>query len=81
MIAEVTEGIRIDKAPRTDTARPRRATRQFAGLLHDVREKTAATRAELQRRFGAHIARPVESVGWRRIAVKLARPHGSNGFA
>ena len=33
-----------------------------AGLLHDVLEKTATTSAELQRRFGAHIARLVESV-------------------
>lgn len=33
-----------------------------AGLLHDVLEKTAATRAELERRFGAGIARLVESV-------------------
>jgi hypothetical protein len=33
-----------------------------AGLLHDVLEKTATTSAELQRRFGAEIARLVESV-------------------
>ena len=33
-----------------------------AGLLHDVLEKTATTSAELQRRFGPHIARLVESV-------------------
>ena len=33
-----------------------------AGLLHDVLEKTATTSAELQRRFGARIARLVESV-------------------
>jgi (p)ppGpp synthase/HD superfamily hydrolase len=33
-----------------------------AGLLHDVLEKTATTGAELQRRFGARIARLVESV-------------------
>ena len=33
-----------------------------AGLLHDVLEKTATTSAELHRRFGAHIARLVESV-------------------
>ena len=33
-----------------------------AGLLHDVLEKTATTRAELRRRFGARIARLVESV-------------------
>ena len=33
-----------------------------AGLLHDVLEKTGTTRAELQRRFGADIARLVESV-------------------
>ena len=33
-----------------------------AGLLHDVLEKTRTTRAELQRRFGACIARLVESV-------------------
>ena len=109
----MTEGIHFDKAPRRATARPRRATRQFAGLpraqaamtfarachagqhreidhapfithpievgcllhgdgqpdeiiaaglLHDVLEKTATTRAELQRRFGAQIARLVESV-------------------
>ena len=32
------------------------------GLLHDVLEKTATTSAELHRRFGAHIARLVESV-------------------
>ena len=33
-----------------------------AGLLHDVLEKTATSSAELSRRFGAHIARLVESV-------------------
>jgi len=33
-----------------------------AGLLHDVLEKTATTAAELQSRFGAQIARLVESV-------------------
>lgn len=33
-----------------------------AGLLHDVLEKTATTSAELHRRFGAQIARLVESV-------------------
>ncbi len=33
-----------------------------AGLLHDALEKTATTSAELDRRFGAHIARVVESV-------------------
>ena len=33
-----------------------------AGLLHDVLEKTATTSAELQGRFGLHIARLVESV-------------------
>jgi HD domain len=33
-----------------------------AGLLHDVLEKTATTSAELHRRFGAQIARFVESV-------------------
>ena len=33
-----------------------------AGLLHDVLEKTATTSAELRRRFGARIARLVESV-------------------
>ena len=33
-----------------------------AGLLHDLLEKTGTTRAELQRRFGASIARLVESV-------------------
>jgi (p)ppGpp synthase/HD superfamily hydrolase len=33
-----------------------------AGLLHDVLEKTATTSAELQGRFGPHIARLVESV-------------------
>ena len=33
-----------------------------AGLLHDVLEKTATTSAELHRRFGANIARLVESV-------------------
>jgi hypothetical protein len=33
-----------------------------AGLLHDVLEKTATTSAELRRRFGAQIARLVESV-------------------
>ena len=33
-----------------------------AGLLHDILEKTATTSAELHRRFGAHIARLVESV-------------------
>ena len=33
-----------------------------AGLLHDVLEKTGTTRAQLQRRFGASIARLVESV-------------------
>ena len=33
-----------------------------AGLLHDVLEKTATTSAELHRRFGAEIARLVESV-------------------
>ena len=33
-----------------------------AGLLHDVLEKTATTSAELHRRFGARIARVVESV-------------------
>ena len=33
-----------------------------AGLLHDVLEKTATTSAELHRRFGARIARLVESV-------------------
>ena len=32
------------------------------GLLHDVLEKTATTSAELHRRFGAQIARLVESV-------------------
>jgi (p)ppGpp synthase/HD superfamily hydrolase len=32
------------------------------GLLHDVLEKTATTRTELRRRFGARIARLVESV-------------------
>ena len=33
-----------------------------AGLLHDLLEKTQTTGAELQRRFGASIARLVESV-------------------
>jgi (p)ppGpp synthase/HD superfamily hydrolase len=33
-----------------------------AGLLHDVLEKTATTRAEVRRRFGVRIARLVESV-------------------
>ena len=33
-----------------------------AGLLHDALEKTATTAAELQNRFGAQIARLVESV-------------------
>ena len=33
-----------------------------AGLLHDILEKTATTSAELNRRFGAHVARLVESV-------------------
>ena len=33
-----------------------------AGLLHDVLEKTATTSAELKHRFGAHVARLVESV-------------------
>ncbi len=33
-----------------------------AGLLHDLLEKTRTTGAELQRRFGAYIARLVESV-------------------
>jgi HD domain len=33
-----------------------------AGVLHDVLEKTATTSAELERRFGAQIARVVESV-------------------
>ena len=33
-----------------------------AGLLHDMLEKTRTTGAELQRRFGARIARLVESV-------------------
>ncbi len=33
-----------------------------AGLLHDVLEKTATNNAELQRRFGARIAKLVESV-------------------
>ena len=33
-----------------------------AGLLHDILEKTATTSAELRRRFGADIARLVESV-------------------
>jgi (p)ppGpp synthase/HD superfamily hydrolase len=33
-----------------------------AGLLHDVLEKTATTSGELHRRFGARIARVVESV-------------------
>jgi (p)ppGpp synthase/HD superfamily hydrolase len=33
-----------------------------AGLLHDILEKTATTSAELHRRFGAEIARRVESV-------------------
>ena len=33
-----------------------------AGLLHDLLEKTRTTRAELQRRFGASVARLVESV-------------------
>ena len=33
-----------------------------AGLLHDILERTATTSAELQRRFGAQIARLVESV-------------------
>jgi HD domain len=33
-----------------------------AGLLHDVLEKTAATSAELQSRFGPRIARLVESI-------------------
>ena len=33
-----------------------------AGLLHDVLEKTATTSLELERRFGARIARLVESV-------------------
>ena len=33
-----------------------------AGLLHDVLEKTKTTSAELHRRFGAEIARLVESV-------------------
>ena len=113
MIAEVTKGADNDETPGAATARPRRATRQFAGLpiaqaamrfararhagqhreidhapfiahpievgwllrgdgqpddiiaaglLHDVLEKTATTSAELERRFGPHIARVVESV-------------------
>ena len=33
-----------------------------AGLLHDVLEKTTTTSAELKRRFGAHVARLVESI-------------------
>jgi (p)ppGpp synthase/HD superfamily hydrolase len=33
-----------------------------AGLLHDVLEKTTTTRAELERRFGARIARLVSTV-------------------
>ena len=33
-----------------------------AGLLHDILEKTATTSAELHSRFGAHVARLVESV-------------------
>ncbi len=33
-----------------------------AGLLHDLLEKTQTTGAELQRRFGARVARLVESV-------------------
>jgi (p)ppGpp synthase/HD superfamily hydrolase len=33
-----------------------------AGLLHDVLEKTRTTRSELHDRFGARIARVVESV-------------------
>lgn len=33
-----------------------------AGLLYDILEKTATTRAELDRRFGPRIARVVESV-------------------
>jgi (p)ppGpp synthase/HD superfamily hydrolase len=33
-----------------------------AGVLHDVLEKTATTSAELQRQFGARIARLVETV-------------------
>jgi (p)ppGpp synthase/HD superfamily hydrolase len=33
-----------------------------AGLLHDVLEKTVNISAELHRRFGAQIARLVESV-------------------
>jgi hypothetical protein len=33
-----------------------------AGLLHDVLEKTATTSAELHRRFGAELARVVETV-------------------
>ena len=33
-----------------------------AGLLHDVLEKTTTTTAELQSRFGANVARLVESV-------------------
>jgi (p)ppGpp synthase/HD superfamily hydrolase len=33
-----------------------------AGLLHDVLEKTATTRSELERRFGPRIVRLVESV-------------------
>ena len=33
-----------------------------AGLLHDILEKTATTSAELRHRFGAHVARLVESV-------------------
>lgn len=33
-----------------------------AGLLHDVLEKTTTTRAELERRFGARVARLVSTV-------------------
>jgi hypothetical protein len=33
-----------------------------AGLLHDVLEKTSTTRTELQRRFGARIAKLVEAI-------------------
>ena len=57
------EGIHTDTACGPARARrPRRAARLFAGLLHDVLEKTASTSAELHRRFGAEIARLVESV-------------------
>ena len=109
----MVKGIQTDEASATNTARSRRAARQFAGLpmaqaalrfararhaghyreidhaafishpievgsllrrdgqpdeviaaglLHDVLEKTATTSGELHRRFGAHIARLVESV-------------------